>query len=545
MGVRGVYATTDVNGGDTVIAVPLESSISVRPGESCPFTDFVPNDVWVGLPWYAQLALKLLHERALGAASRFADYLPALPPSAAAVDLPATWPPAAVRALQYPYLQEQVVEEQQEWGRLAATLRPHLARRGLGSDDLAWALSCVRSRTFAGPHFPTPPPLKLSAGAAAAAAVAAAEAALGLGGSAAAFAPAALVGLGLPAAWQAAESKQAEAGAPGTVLYSVCPFIDMFNHDSRSQSECVFAPWKNQFRVVAGGAVRRGGQLLISYGSQSNDALLQRYGFVQLEGNPHDRYVFQDLVAAVAALAEAGGVPGLLPAAAGEDVRAAARSINAPPGSLDQVPLTPGGEIPPATAQALSSLLGALSARLPEQQPTSSAAAATPSRLVAELCTAQLRSATTSLADDEAALAQLSAWEAWEAGAEERAARAAARAAAAEAAAAAAAAAAAEAAALAAAGIGAAEAAAVAAAAAGVVASANRSTPQPATDSPTLAHLEAESPATAAPELESEPEPEPVLPPAELEQLGGEAGRLRSVLQFRVAKKRVLAALSR
>ena len=148
----------------------------------------------------------------------------------------------------------QVLEEQQEWGRLAATLRPHLARRSLGPDDLAWALSCVRSRTFAGPHFPTPPPLKLAAGAAAAAAVAAAEAALGLGGGAAALAPAALVGLGLPAAWQAAEAKQAASGAPGTVLYSVCPFIDMFNHDSRAQSECVFAPWKNQFRIMAGGA---------------------------------------------------------------------------------------------------------------------------------------------------------------------------------------------------------------------------------------------------------------------------------------------------
>ena len=62
----------------------------------------------MGLPWYAQLALKLLHERSLGPASRFADYLPALPASAAAVDLPATWPTQAVRALQYPYLEEQV-----------------------------------------------------------------------------------------------------------------------------------------------------------------------------------------------------------------------------------------------------------------------------------------------------------------------------------------------------------------------------------------------------------------------------------------------------
>ena len=37
------------------------------------------------------------------------------------------------------------------------------------------------------------------------------------------------------------------------------------------------------------------------------------------------------------ALAEAGGVPGVLPAASREDVRAAARSISAAPGSLEQV----------------------------------------------------------------------------------------------------------------------------------------------------------------------------------------------------------------
>lgn len=210
---------------------------------------------------------------------------------------------------------------------------------------------------------------------------------------------------------------------------------------------------------------------------------------------------------------------------------------------LPQVPLTQDGVIPTATSQALASLLAALRARLPDQQQTSPAAAS-PSRLVAAVCAAQLRAAATSLQDDEAALAQLSAWEAWEAGAEERAARAAARAAAAEAAAAAAAAAAAEAAALAAAGIGAAEAAAVAAAAAGVAASSVSSTTELAAGSAPGATGSAVDTA-AGPEPEAEQEAEPVLPPAELSQLGGEAGRLRAVLQFRVAKKRVLAALSR
>lgn len=47
--------------------------------------------------------------------------------------------------------------------------------------------------------------------------------------------PAALVGLSVPALWQAVEARRASEMEPGTVLYAVCPFIDMFNHDSRAQ----------------------------------------------------------------------------------------------------------------------------------------------------------------------------------------------------------------------------------------------------------------------------------------------------------------------
>ena len=42
----------------------------------------------------------------------------------------------------------------------------------------------------------------------------------------------------------------------------------------------------------------QGTQVFISYGQQSNDSLLQYYGFVE-PGNPHDTYVVPDLAAAV------------------------------------------------------------------------------------------------------------------------------------------------------------------------------------------------------------------------------------------------------
>ncbi|EFJ42251.1 hypothetical protein VOLCADRAFT_107344 [Volvox carteri f. nagariensis] len=266
-GIRGVYATSDINEGNNLVAVPWQSSLVVRPGERCPFPDFIPQGVWSQLPWFAQLACKLLHERALGPASRFADYLPVLPER---IDLPALWPAEHVRQLQSPYLEQQILDEQEEWAELYNRVRRHLDRRGLTCTDFFWSLSCVRSRTFAGPHIPTPMPAKVLVGAAVAGVVAAVTAAV--------------------------------PTEPAFAVTALLPAV-------LTASECIFAPWRDEFRVVAGEAVQRGQPVLISYGNQSNDALLQRYGFVQLDGNPHDRTVVltaagapQQTLQAVAAL---------------------------------------------------------------------------------------------------------------------------------------------------------------------------------------------------------------------------------------------------
>ncbi|GIL73801.1 hypothetical protein Vretifemale_3914 [Volvox reticuliferus] len=233
----------------------------------------------------------------------------------------------------------QILDEQAEWGRLYDTVRRHLDRHGLTRADMFLALACVRSRTFEGPHLPTPPLVKLLAGVAAAAAVAVAAAAIPTGGSIAAsdpaglltaFLPSALAALGIPTFWQMAEARRAASAEPGTVLYAISPFIDMFNHDSRAKSECVFNPGRNEFRVAAGEPLQRAQQVLISYGNQSNDALLQRYGFVQLDGNLHDRYVVQDMLRLLErALDRYMAVPA-------QEVREAALALDLPTGSLDQ-----------------------------------------------------------------------------------------------------------------------------------------------------------------------------------------------------------------
>lgn len=94
------------------------------------------------------------------------------------------------------------MDEQEEWSRLYDRLQPYLSRRNLTANDLYWALSCVRSRTFAGPHLPTPPAVKLAAGALLGLAAAALLLQLGGGELGPALGAAALAGVGLPVGWQ-------------------------------------------------------------------------------------------------------------------------------------------------------------------------------------------------------------------------------------------------------------------------------------------------------------------------------------------------------
>lgn len=54
------------------------------------------------------------------------------------------------------------------------------------------------------------------------------------------------------------------------------------------QSECELDIWSDSFRVVASRPWQAGQQVFISYGSSSNDVLLQLYGFVEAN-NPKDR----------------------------------------------------------------------------------------------------------------------------------------------------------------------------------------------------------------------------------------------------------------
>ena len=42
-GVRGAYATSSVQPGEILVAVPLQSALHVLPNQKCPFEGFVPQ----------------------------------------------------------------------------------------------------------------------------------------------------------------------------------------------------------------------------------------------------------------------------------------------------------------------------------------------------------------------------------------------------------------------------------------------------------------------------------------------------------------------
>jgi hypothetical protein len=108
-GGRGVITTFPVAAGAALVSVPPRLALS---SAGAPPTALPPAGAaaWASpdCPWYARLAVRLLLERAAGAASPLAPFVAALPRDAAAVGLPAAWAPPEVTQLQVPSLIRQV-----------------------------------------------------------------------------------------------------------------------------------------------------------------------------------------------------------------------------------------------------------------------------------------------------------------------------------------------------------------------------------------------------------------------------------------------------
>ena len=80
-----------------------------------------------------------------------------------------------------------------------------------------------------------------------------------------------------------------------TKRYVICPVIDMANHHSmRYQGNVSFEYFANAYSLSSDENISQGNQVFISYGTRSNDQLLQYYGFIESD-NPHDVYVLPAL----------------------------------------------------------------------------------------------------------------------------------------------------------------------------------------------------------------------------------------------------------
>jgi len=92
--------------------------------------------------------------------------------------------------------------------------------------------------------------------------------------------------------------------------FVICPVIDMANHDSmRTTGDVAYEFFANAYSLSTTSAIPSNSEVFISYGSRSNDQLLQYYGFVESD-NPHDIYVMPPLREwNIAALEEACGTP--------------------------------------------------------------------------------------------------------------------------------------------------------------------------------------------------------------------------------------------
>ena len=289
-GVRGLQATHATTAGAPVVTLPVEAALLVRPGAGCPLpAAYATRAYWRRAPWFSRMALLLVRARRAGGGMGADPSIPPVhvayaadlpPPGGGAVDTPVCWSSAEVAALHYPPLLADVAAQRAAWDAGYASYKKAVPASTVTQAEWDWGLTCVRSRAFSGPY--AGPPLKARAKLAfALAAAAAASVFIG-------HAPLDAVLNG------------ALAAALFQVLYDVslsskikwhamAPVVDLANHSGSITSDMQYAYFRDAFVLTLGGDVATGDQVLISYGPQGNDSLLQWYGFVEAP-NPHDAY---------------------------------------------------------------------------------------------------------------------------------------------------------------------------------------------------------------------------------------------------------------
>lgn len=273
--------SNNIDAGNVLLTVPASLALSVElprggPDDRSVIKELVEDrDAYRSLPWYAQFAVYLykldkVSSKKLESDIDLQPWLDSLPRK---FGTPIHWKPDERQdRLQYPHMVEAVQRQEKSWNEMYKTVQSCGTNRmkGMTFDDFLWGCECARSRAFSGGYTGTP------------------------------FNPfvyvftlvlvTAYIGLGMGTVDQAANGAGivfCTSVLRDFVLpkffknqkYVICPVIDMANHDSmRTTGNVAYEFFANAYSLATTAVVPANSEIFISYGSRSNDQLLQYYG---------------------------------------------------------------------------------------------------------------------------------------------------------------------------------------------------------------------------------------------------------------------------
>jgi len=283
----GWFAKDTLNKGQVLLTVPSNVALTIEtPGEGpddASVLDMV-NDksAFRELPWYVQMSVYLYKLDQKDSTKQKVNLRPWLDSLPRQFDTPIHWSKSALNELQYDYMISSVEKQERDW----KVHHQRLQQTGMSWNDYLWGCECARSRAFSGAY------------------------------TGSAFNPliyaftlllvTVYVGFNLGTLEQAANGAGVVVSASilkDFVLpkllkrkrYVICPMIDMANHKSMGYTGDVsFEYFGNAYSLALDDNVPKDEQVFISYGSRSNDQLLQYYGFCETD-NPNDVYVMPPL----------------------------------------------------------------------------------------------------------------------------------------------------------------------------------------------------------------------------------------------------------
>lgn len=276
----GWVATRSIPANSVLLSVPSALVLSVEGNDGPAQAEkLVERSIVRTLPWYARMSLYLHYLSEKDSTISGVDVKPWLDSLPTQFNTPIHW--NSLKELQYPYMEVAVAKQQKEWQAYHKQMHDVLSW-----EDFLWGCECARSRAFSGAY------------------------------SGGAFNPRTYVftlllvtlyvGLNLGTLEQAANGAGVVVSA--SILkdfvvpklfkqqkYIICPVIDMANHQSiGSGGEVSFEYFANSYSLASSKEIPAGKEVTISYGTRSNDQLLQYYGFVE-QDNPNDVYILPAL----------------------------------------------------------------------------------------------------------------------------------------------------------------------------------------------------------------------------------------------------------